>query len=127
MSTKQVITVKADGTIEGLQRKPGQGLDLRQFGKAVIKRASDIEWQEGDQMWAVRLLGDHALSGTLVIARSFIEMTAKGDGGTLDPGAVISGDWRVREADNALLFENYDDAVKIEITYLDALRLRGLI
>ena len=53
MNSQQVITIGTDGSVKGLQRKAGQGLDLRMLGKAEIVRASEIEWSQVLQKWTV--------------------------------------------------------------------------
>ena len=55
MNRQQVITVGPDGSISGLQVKPGQGVDLRDFGAANIKRASEIVFSEEAQLWYVQI------------------------------------------------------------------------
>ena len=50
---RQVITIGPDGMMSGLQVKPGKGLDLRQFGRAEIERASEVLWDSDRQGWIV--------------------------------------------------------------------------
>jgi len=114
--TTQVISVAPDGTVSGLQRKPGQGLDLRQFGKADIQRASLIEWAEDVQAWFIDVLQDAGRGP--VSYRRWIEAV-----GTVEPEGFVGAANYVD--DRPMLFAEYDDAVKAEIAYLDALRLQG--
>jgi hypothetical protein len=51
---KQVITIDPAGGIHGMEHKKGQGVNLRQFGKANVKRATLIEWDEAAQAWAIK-------------------------------------------------------------------------
>ncbi len=120
----QVITIGPTGVMAGLQHKPGKGVDLRQFGKASITRASSIEWDEDAQRWTVLPLSgptkDQSLtvSHVLQYARAMIsDMTDLGGSGP---------QWTVSPVD-VLLFEDYDDAVSVEIAYFNALRLSGLL
>ena len=140
----QVITIGPDGGISGLQRKQGQGLDLRQFGHAKIERVSLIQWSEGRQRWYIEILSESVKLGLAydqyagpkesqdVIARLLAEMAES---------LVVSTElWRVYVskavaptnsdhmlgADESICFEEYDDAVRAEIKFLDALRLRGI-
>lgn len=100
----------------GLQRKPGQGLDLRQFGKADIQRASLIEWDAKEQAWFIDILQE-AGRGKVTEAR------------LNEAGLVITQFactcYTSPTKDEVVYFFEYDDAVKVEIAYLDALRLAG--
>lgn len=112
----QVITIGMDGTISGLQRKPGQGIDLREFGHAEITRASEIVWSEIEQLWTVvPLQGRYA---GIAMSRDDWEAWVSW------PPAGLT---RTAHATNTLLFAEYDDAVKAEIAFLDALRIAGLL
>lgn len=108
---KQVVTISPDGTISGLQRKPGQGVDLRQFGKAAIVRASEIAWDDHLQKWFVDVMQE-AGKGPMTLAK------------WLDAGLTICQGGGI-SAQGLLIFDDYDMAVKAEIAFLDALRLRG--
>lgn len=111
---KQVITIEQDGSISGLQRKPGQGMDLRQFGKAQIVRASEIVWDEAVQHWFVDVLQE-AGKGPLT--------TTKWREAGL-PAFPVGANCGL-EAGSTYYFKEYDEAVAAEIAYLDALRLTG--
>lgn len=109
---RQVITVHPDGSISGLQRKSGEGVDLRQFGKADIQRASDIQWDVEAQSWTVCVLEEdtrYSLTASRLYAVSgFREL----------PSCVVS-------ENDVLLFKEYASAVDAEIFYLDNKRLNG--
>lgn len=111
--SRQVITIAPSGAMSGLQRKPGQGLDLRQFGKADIRRASLIEWAEDVQGWYIHVLQE-AGKGRVH------ENDLKAAGVAVPDGIAFTVGRR-----GALYFDEYDDAVKVEIIYLDALRAKG--
>lgn len=117
---KQVITIDPNGQMSGLQRKPGQGVDLTKFGAAQVVRVSEIEWDETAQKWTIRpLTTGTAIDGELVSYRQLI--LALRDGyealaGLVDDAGVL---------DQPARFDGYDQAVAAEIAYLDALRLRG--
>lgn len=123
MGIRQVITIAANGVMSGLQRKPGEGLDLRQFGKADIKRASLIEWDEAKQSWFIDILQE-AGKGKLTYA-AFIEQFP--GAGTLKLDELCPSGWDVEfpTDKNPLTFTEYHEAVRVEIAYLDALRLAG--
>lgn len=122
MST-QVITIQPFGIMSGLQRKPGQGLDLRRFGKADIQRASLIEWDADKQAWFIDVLQD-AGRGKLTFVK-WANAVAKGG---ISAAEVllnqITRNW-FSPGGEPLFFAEYDEAVKVEIAYLDALRLAG--
>lgn len=126
---QQVITIETDGTISGLQVKPGKGLDLQKLGKeagtpAKTVRASEIAWNEMEQVWFIDVL-QSAGKGVVTFpklkaALSTVDMMTTSE---LDY-QVGKGAWTVKN--EVLYFSSYDDAVKIEILYLDALRQKGI-
>ena len=109
---QQVITISADGSLSGLQRKKGQGVDLRSFGKAEIRRVSEIQWDEQEQRWAISA----HLDGS-----AWVTLTR----GIYGAYGVLLPTVQFRETDGALLFPDYDDAVSEEIRFLDFLRKNG--
>lgn len=112
----QVITVTASGVLEGLQRKPGQGLDLRVFGKARIERASEIVWDEPSQKWAIKALCLPWAVPYVCYAR-YAEATGRERPDV--PHALGTC--------GLLLFDEYEDAVRVEVEVLDGLRAKGLL
>ena len=126
MVNHQVITFGKDGTVSGLQRKAGQGLDLRSFGKASIVRASEIVWEEEVQGWAIQIMDAPGLAHMKGVRVTADQMRAVGLRAKLtkmidaDKVMPISSD-----KDDACLFFEYDDAVAAEIMFLDAHRLAG--
>ncbi len=127
----QVITIDPNGSISGLQRKRGKGLDLRQFGRARIERASEITWDEERQNWNIHVLSRN-------VCRWMTEMDADGPrfytrgGVTLDFNHWSMAIENCELPDTALYdqdflaFDHYDDAVAVEVKFLDALRARGV-
>ena len=126
--TRQVITVRADGSLQGLQHKPGKGLDLRQFGTARIERASEVLWHEESQSWVVEFRSGVLKGETLDQGH----LMAAGIDGDQPPFKVKGIAWTafersVGEGDQGvLLFEDYDQGVAAEIAVLDGLRLNGI-
>ena len=122
----QVITIDPSGGMSGLQRKQGQGLDLRQFGYARIKRTSLIQWHEERQRWFIEILsydvrrglGYHD-GGVLILT---IELWREYTSRAMSP----TNSNHMQGLDTYVFFEDYDDAVRAEIEFLDALRLRGV-
>jgi hypothetical protein len=112
---RQVVTIGTDGSIAGLQVKPGAGFDLRQMGKARITRASEVLWVEDEQAWCVEV------------------RQGRYDGQKLDTFHMESAGctWEEINPDavrlSVLYFNEYDAAVKCEIAVLDGLRLKGLL
>ena len=127
--TYQVITIGADGSMAGLQRKPGQGISLLQFGHAKVERASEIVWDDMAQRWQVSIFsGDHytanglQLTGTTLTDRMWLA------GARLNPNTLTQLGGEAGESpDHPVLFLDYDAAVRAEIAYLDALRLAGIL
>lgn len=114
---KQVITIGTDGSISGLQHKKGKGVDLRQFGRAEIERASHIVWDDMAQLWTIEVLtGPHA--GKWITAKLWEEATGVPHRAELvDP---------TQGADSRLGFFDYDDAVAVEVDFLNSLRRVGV-
>lgn len=126
---RQVITIAACGAVSGLQRKPGQGLDLTTLGKAEVRRASEILWDEDHQAWYVQPLGgdcDSPLLTQAVTGCSF--QIALGLAISDYAGAIqeLAPSGFTTAADGRMLFRSYDEAVRVEIAYLDALRLKRI-
>ena len=109
---KQVITVSPEGEVSGLQRRRGQGIDLRQFGRAEIERVSEVLWHVQRQAWYV-------LGKAGPAAGRILTMTDADDLG------VAFGAAAELSAGGMLLFQEYEDAVSAEVAWLDALRVRG--
>jgi hypothetical protein len=108
----QVISFKADGSIKGLQLK-AKGLDLRNFGNASIKRATEIEWWEDSQRWAIRFL-QGKLKGTY--ATRYLCTVFNVD---------LDNRERLKVVKSVLLFEDYDNAVAMEVELLQAMMKSG--
>jgi len=106
MITSQKIFINIDGSIEGLQVKKNKGVDLREFGKAKIERASEILFEEDLQKWYVKILVG-AFEGLVLTKNVFSEFC---------PHINVS------YAKNVLYFDDYDTAVAHEIEFLDSIR-----
>jgi hypothetical protein len=127
---RQVITINDQGHISGLQVKPGRGFDLRQLGTASIKRASEIVWSETHQKWFV-----HIMSGKYtdtVVTTGFCHMV--GYDVLNDPDTSYKSDLYVISTEEnseacsnlpfCIFFDNYEDAVTLEIAVLDHIRFK---
>jgi hypothetical protein len=114
--SKQVITVKPDGSLFSLQHKKGQGVDLRSFGSAKIERATLIEWSEDNQAW-------------------FIQWTKGPDAGDkwtfLNFGQPSSNFHHSKfnsvwlPGDPVIYFHDYEDAVRAEVAVIQNLQRSG--
>lgn len=109
-----MITIAPDGTVSGLQVKPGKGLDLRQFGKAQIERASEIVWDDTHQRWFVQVTKGKYIGR--IISHTFCEEV-----GFKRYGIDVS--YYCGAPDNRLVVEDYDEAVRLEIMVLDHIRI----
>ena len=102
---KQLISITPYGEMVGLQTKKGKGIDLRQFGKAEIKRSSIIEWDNCHQKWFIRMLPEGYELTTSVLmgvgSRFLFNHSEDGD---------------------IAYFDDYEDAVKVEIAYIQETR-----
>lgn len=117
--TKQVITFRPDGSIEGLQFK-GKGLDLRRFGRAKIERTSDILFDEELQKFTIKFLHG-ACAGQqarLQHVRHF--------GAQEEVEAAFRPLLEGEDSGTLLAFAEYDDAVKVEVILIQAARVAGL-
>lgn len=105
---RQVITIRPDGSVQGLQVKPGKGLDLRAFGAADIRRASEIVFHPGTQKWFVEFREGPMNGKPLTVS---LLANARGLLGVED------------EPDAVAYFDEYDQAVMGEIDALNFTRL----
>lgn len=119
--TKQVITFKPDGSVEGLAFK-NKGLDLRQFGRAKIERTSEIIWSENSQAWTIQFLhGNQAgrFAGFRHLSMLGVQLAdAEKIVATLSTDCVA--------AFNLMTFADYDDAVRTEVIMIQSARLSGM-
>lgn len=136
---KQVITILPTGEVTGLQVKPGKGVDLRKLGsKAHIERVSVIQWSDEMQMWYVDVLqevGRGHLTVTKWTEACFPQIVGVDDLGLRAITVVtaraamdqlIDHGQRVGNyGDDTIYFDEYDDAVKAEIEFLNLLRVEG--
>ena len=121
--TTQVITIAADGAIQGLERKPGQGLSLRSLARnngATPKstRCSEIV-DLGCDRWGVQPM-QGPITGRPLTVQELVAVTYP-----VTTGVHMSyprDDYRQNEP---APFLSYDDAVRAEIAYMDQLRLSG--
>lgn len=118
----QVITIHPDGTMSGLQRKPKQGVDLRQFGHAEIRRASEIVWDDMEQAWFVTILRGPSAGENITPFHCDDAGLGTNDILALAPSAKIPTKMGMR-----IWFAEYDEAVKVEIAVLDGMRLKGVL
>jgi hypothetical protein len=117
MALKQVITIGPDGVITGLDRKKGEGIDLKKFGKVSVVRASQIEWHEGNDFRGYKiefLTGPR--SGTTLTVNEY------GKYHNNDLPSVINPEG----GEDFALFEDYGESVKVEVFVLDSDRLKGI-
>jgi hypothetical protein len=110
----QVITIGPAGELSGLQVKPGKGLDLRQFGKARIERASEIEWNDDHQAWTVRIT--KGLFKDRFITHDLCEEI----GFQCNRADLF---YYCGPPEDHLIMAEYDEAVRVEIAVLDHIRV----
>lgn len=114
---RQVITISPDGSVSGLQVKPGKGFDLRKLGNASITRASEVLFSEQHQLWFVEVR-EGRFSGQPITDNIMRLAGLTYHDSRIRPDKRIGG---------VLWFSDYDDAVLCEIAVLDGLRFRSLL
>jgi hypothetical protein len=120
----QVITVRPDGSIFGLQHKRGQGIDLRKFGHAEVKRATIIEWDQHNQEWFIRWVSEDALlHGLSWDYDTFKNAQVNYEDFQGQAVAELSDD----EGDFVVYFQDYEDAVAAEVAVIQAMQVAGEI
>lgn len=118
--TTQVITFRPDGSIDGLQFK-GKGIDLRRFGSAKITRTTDILFDEASQKWTIKFLHGTCTGQTAAVwhAQRFECM--------IELEAMFRPLRSDEPRDTVLAFEEYEQAVAVEVLLLQAARKAGLV
>lgn len=114
---KQVITIGPDGSIKGLQHKRGKGLDLRQFGRASIKRETIIQWDDVRQAWFILWKDDDETEAWR--DAQFVEA------GIEQAQLIEWGAFVVTEDNGIVWFRDYEDAVLAEVAVIQALQVSG--
>lgn len=122
---QQVITISPGGLMSGLQHKKGKGVDLRQFGHAEIERASEIKWMGDAQKWGVFILTG-PFSDRWLTHRMWMAGGLAGAGLNPHELAAIGGSMG-NTPDDPVTFDEYEEAVEAEVSFLNALRRRGLM
>lgn len=122
---KQVIIIRPDGSIHGLQHKRGQGFDLRKMGNATIARETLIEWDEEHQMWFIEWAQD---------GPGFRKGTRWGHGTLADAGFLAEdmagAEWwghcgERRLPAPTIYFADYEDAVTAEVKVIQSMQAAG--
>ena len=108
--SSQLLTIKPDGGIVALRGHRGLFNPAR-LGKASIHRSTEILWDEERQAWYIKLLrglwkGCHLSRGMLS------EVTGE------NPELLMST--------ATIYFQDYEDAVTVEIHAIESARKRGL-
>jgi hypothetical protein len=109
----QVITIKQGGGMETMRSR--KGIDPRRFGKVAIRRVSEIEWDEKEQGFFIRLLRQDAIvTRTLCAYYDFFIF------------GHCAGFFFNMGDDPIMYFHEYEEAVKFEIAFLNHLRKMGV-
>jgi hypothetical protein len=123
---KQLITISPDGSLVGLDHKR-KGLNLRQFGKAKTERATMIEWDEDNQGWFIFWTSPSMPTdrwSSELLFDGYLGVVSNGLGSVILPinGKAID----CREIENALYFDDYEDAVEVEVALIQSMQREGL-
>lgn len=121
----QLVSISPDGEIATIRRKRDQGLDLRDVGgEFSVRRVSEIAWSDKDQGFCIFLQPKDAAPEVLTMEKLHAAgMTFYGVCKRLhsDPESKMV----VQCIDSILYFDDYEDAVTIEVEYLEALKALG--
>lgn len=112
--TKQLIIVDPTGALRGLDHKR-RGVDLRQFGRAEIERATLIEWDSQRQGWYIKWCSE-GKSETWNSAEFSVLDRDKFEG-------VMRGINYYHK--DLVLFRDYEDAVTAEVAVIQQLQKTG--
>jgi hypothetical protein len=108
---KQVFVLSIGGGIKGTHLRAGnKGIDISKLGKASITRASDIIWKEEYQRWSVYLL-EGSYNNSYLTKGLYYKIT-----GEHVPAHVLVGE------DGLLLCETHEEAVSLEVRFLNSYR-----
>lgn len=108
----QVVTIGPDGSLTGLQYEGDKGLDLKQFGRAEINRASEVIFCTDRQQWHVEFRHAGAYSGKALTN----SLLAAARGHAVSPAVG---------AEDPAYFATYAQGVAGEIDTMNYLRLSG--
>lgn len=111
---RQVITIEKDGAVSGLEHKTG--FNLRVLGKAAVKRASEIVFDEPEQAWEVVFLNNN--EKTLGSKKLGLWLYHECGVHSMGLNAYVSG--------SRVFFREYHEAARAEVAVLDYYRLRGV-
>jgi hypothetical protein len=115
----QVITIRPDGSVVGLDHKR-KGFNLRKLGKADIRRVTLIEWDEEEQAWEVMYQKPLDSGAGHVQPVRWGQEIAKRYGVDV---AKLNG--KPCEHTDMLHFDDYEDAVAFEVAVIQAAQLAG--
>lgn len=111
MKLRQVITIKPDGSIEGLERR--DGFDFKKLGKAEIQRTSEVEFDSEKQKWFVSFKHCESYPKLNWFLWCCVNNWAYIGVGKEDPYLAY--------------FDTYEQGVQAEIKTLDFLRLNSTL
>ncbi len=115
----QVITIRKDGSIFGLDHK-SRGLDLRRFGNASTQRATLIDWDEDRQRWTIEWFRRH--NDTTWTSEEF---KAVGLTHELFQGEQFETMMDGTGIETPVYFTEYEDAVAAEVAVIQCLQKDG--
>lgn len=121
----QLLSISPTGEIQTIRRKKDCGLDLRDIGGALdVKRVSEISWVASCQAFCIVLKPDHPSSTPLTLSTlksaglTYSEICKRLH--TTNSHGVVYADYGIP------FFRDYEDAVKVEVLYLDKAKALGL-
>lgn len=105
----QQISISPVGGLLSLNFKQ-KGIDLRKFGKADIRRTTEILWDTDRQQWYVKFLQGRR-AGTCMTNLTLVQAQKSPQSNP-----------HVNTADSTIYFDEYEDAVAEEIRTVQGLR-----
>lgn len=118
----QVIEIdELTGAPCGLQHKPGKGIDLTQFGKAQVKRCTEVMWSEEQQLWYCEFRTGR-MDGAVITREMVAEAATYCEQQALPFGGIATVN---RLPDTTAYFTDYDAAVAVEVLVIQAAALMG--
>lgn len=121
----QLLSIAPSGAVSTVRRKRGTGLDLRDIGgEFSARRVSEIAWSPSSNAFEINLLVDGVDHTDNPIRLTVAMLEALGrPNATVCTFVQCQGGVHISEG--VLCFEDYEDAVLVEVHYLDAAKLAG--
>ena len=130
-----LISILPNGEAVQVLPKPGKGLSLQQIGKVEIRRSSLVEFDADRQKWYIKFIDnsrkccgrEDGIATELDFRRTNPERELCEDLIEWVANSACYGPKRKAPKDHVMMFETYDQGVKMEIYLLESWRKAGLL